>query len=415
MKKINNNSLLHKILQYILVFTIILECNSIYSQIYECHLTIRLIMTVIAIISIIFLIMSKKIKMCKPILFFIIYDILCSIIMLTNTDSFSGNGIIILVFLIFLPLLLIYLSNLTKEEFKNLLTKFVNVILVLSVISLIFYILILVFKLKPTNTIKIIWGIPYSSIDSYCNIYFNTQDVWWITGTSLMRNTGIFSEAPMYAFILIVALIFNNLLNFENTKSNLLKTMVLFITMLTTISVTGIICSIIIIAANIKKYVLDMKPCYRKWFVISLVTVIICMIPIGLSFLSKKMNTSSAIHRNMDIEIGIDTFFESPIIGHGINHERATEIDYENGYGYSNAIIPVITDGGILLSVIYVMPIALLIIYGIKRRKINYLIFSLVFIILLFTTLAQYRLIMLLLIAISYCMVYNNCLAERNV
>lgn len=415
MKKIDNDSLLYKILQYILVFTIILECNSIYSQIYGCHLIIRLVMTVIAIISIIFLIIPKKIKIHKPILFFIIYDILCVIMMLINTDSLSGNGIITLVFLIFLPLLLIYLSNITKEEFKNLLTKFVNVVVVLSVISLIFYILILLLKLKPTTTIKIVWGKPYTLIESYYHLYFNTQDVWWLTGKSLMRNTGIFCEGPMYALILVVALIFNNLLNFKNTKSNLLKTIILFITMLTTISVTGIICSIIIIATNIKKYVLDMKKSYRKWFVISLLIVIICMIPIGLNFLSKKMNTSSAIHRNMDIEIGLNTFLEKPLIGHGINHERATEIDYENGYGYSNTIIPVITDGGILLGAIYIIPIVLLIIDGVKKRKINYLTFSLVFIILLFTTLIQYRLIMMLLISIIYCIIYNDYLVEENV
>lgn len=411
--KNTKSKIYYEIFQYLLVIMIILECNSVYSQIYGYHLKIRTIITGIAIGSIIILLMSKKIKLYKTIATFIIYDILCSAIMLINTDSFSGKGIIILVFLIFLPLLLIYLSNLTKTEFNNLLKKFVNVVVVLSAISLMFWILILLFKLKSTGTIKVVWGQPYSLIQTYYYLHFNTQDVWWITGTSLMRNTGIFTEAPMYSLILIVALVFNNLLNFENTKSNFIKTLILFMTIITTISVTGIICSIIIIATNRKRYLLSMEKRYRIFFIFSLMVIIICMIPLGVNLLSKKLNTSSATHRNMDVKNGFNIFLEKPLLGHGINHERATEDDYENGYGYSNTIIPVITDGGIILGILYILPFALVIIKGIKNRKKNYLIFSLIFAILIFTTLIQYRLVMIFLICISYCMVYNNYSVEK--
>lgn len=412
MVKLKNKNVFCEILQYIFVIIIILECNSVYSQIYGYHLMIRSIMTVIASGCIFFQIILKKIKIYKSLFVLIIYDVICSIIMFINTDNLSGKGIVVLDFLLFLPLMLIYISNLTKKEFRNLLQKFINVVIFLSIISLVFWISILVFKLKPTGTVKLVWAQPYSLIPSYYNLYFNTQDVWWITGTSLMRNTGIFAEAPMYAAILISALIFNNILDFENTKSNLIKTIILFITMITTISVTGIICSIIIIASNIKKYILAMRKNYREVFISLLLIVIICMIPLSYNFLLKKMNTASANHRNMDIKIGMETFFEKPLIGYGINHERATELEYENGYGYSNTIIPVITDGGIVLCIIYIFPIFLLIINGIKRRKANYLMFSLIYMILLFTTLIQYRLIMMLLISIGYYLAHNDYFIE---
>lgn len=414
MKKLKDNKLFCEILQYLLVIIVILECNSIYSQIYGCHLIIRLTITALACAILVFFILSKEIKIDKKIIFFIIYDILCSGLMLINTNNFSGFGVIILVFLIFLPLLLIYLSNLTKEELKSLFKKFVNVVIAISVVSVIFWLVILVFKLKPTNYIKIVWGKPYSIIPSYYNIYFNTQDVWWITGESLMRNTGIFTESPMYSAVLVVALIFNNLLNFENTKINFVKTIILFVTMISTISVTGIICSIIIIAANTKKYILAMKKIYRKIFIICLLIMIICMTPIGVEFLAKKLETSSAGHRNMDIKNGFKVFLEEPLLGHGINHERKTEKNYEIGYGYSNTIIPVITDGGIVLSAIYVISLISLIVEGVKCKKSNYLVLCSIFVILLFTTLIQYRLIMMFLISIIYCMGCNNNFLERN-
>lgn len=401
MKKIINNELLCEILQYLLMFIIILESNSIYAQIYGYHLIIRAVMVGMAILSLSFLMVLKKIKIHKSIIGFIIYDILCSIIMFINTDSISGKGVIALVFFMFLPLLQIYLSNLKKHEFKELLKKFVNIVIVLSLISLMFWIISAIFNiLKPTNIVKIVWAKPYSSIESYFNLHFYTQDVWWITDSPLIRNTGIFTEGPMYALILMIALIFNNLLCFEKTKSNLLKTIILFITMLTTISVTGIISAVIILAFNIKEYMLSLSRVKQKFFLVSLVILIIIMIPLGTILAIKKMNTGSAIHRNMDIQIGLKNFLEKPILGHGVNHERSTESDYENGYGYSNSIIPVLTDGGITLTLIYIYPLVYLLIYSTVAKKYNWLCFGLIYSIILFTTLIQYRLSMMFMLAI---------------
>lgn len=419
MKKINKD-VLYEILQYLLMIIIIFECNSVYSQIYGIHLAIRAIMTGIAILSVILLIFLKKIKIHKQIsklvIGFIIYNILCSIIMFVNTESFSGKGIIVLVFLIFLPLLQIYLSNLTKDEVKKLLQKFVDIVIILSIVSLMFWVLSNVLSiLKPSNIVKILWGEPFSLIKSYFNLHFDTQDVWWITGTPLIRNTGVFTEGPMYAVILLVALMFNNFLCFENTKNNFIKTSILFITMITTISMTGVICASIIVAYSIIKNILLTNKLNKRLVTIIFIIAIIVIIPVAIFLLSKKMNTGSVAHRNMDIQIGLSAFAEKPILGYGVNHERATETDYNAGYGYSNTIIPVLTDGGLILAIIYTMPTVFLLIQSIKNRKNNHILFSLIYIIILFTTLIQYRLLMMLLININYLLLCNYHLKEREI
>ena len=88
MKKLNKE-LVRDVLQYLLMIIIVFECNSIYSQIYGKHLIIRAIMTCVAISLTILLINLKQIKINKQIsknvMIFIIYDVLCSIIMLVNT------------------------------------------------------------------------------------------------------------------------------------------------------------------------------------------------------------------------------------------------------------------------------------------------------------------------------------------
>lgn len=409
----NKNTKTYSLLQYLLITLLILESNSIYSQIYGSHLYIRTAIIIISTIIILIFILNKKTILHKKTLQFIAYVLFCSSFMIINTNSLNGEIIILLVFLLYLPLSLIYLSNLSTENFKDLLKKFVNVVIVLCLISLIFWILTALLNIiQPTGKIKAVWARPYSTFDTFFYLHFNTQEVWWITGLPLIRNTGIFTEGPMYAFVLIVALIFNNIICFENTKSNFMKNVILCATMISTISITGIICAILIVLPNIKKYALFMKKSYRAFLMVSLILMVICTIPIGLNFLSKKMNTASATHRNMDIKIGIDIFSEKPILGYGINHEREDENDYENGYGYSNAIIPVLTDGGMLLGAIYILPIYLLAIKGIKRRKINYILFSVVYTILLFTTLIQYRLLIIFLINIIFCITHNNYIIE---
>lgn len=399
-KKINN------ILQYIFVTLLILEANSIYSQIYGIHLYIRTAMIITSII-ILLIMLNKKSIIYKKVFRFVIYDFFCSLILMLNTDNFNGKIIILFVFILYLPLCLIYLTNLSKQNLIDLLTKFVNVVTILSLMSLFFWGMSSIFNiLKPTGTINVVWAKPYSIFDNFFYLHFNiyTQDVWWITGFPLARNTGIYTEGPMYAFILIIALLFNNLLCYKRNKSNLIKTIILFVTMLSTISVTGVTCAVIIIILN---FLINIKN-KKKALICLICMVIICifLLPFGINIFNKKSQTGSAKHRNLDIKNGIETFMESPIMGNGILHERPTENESEIGYGYSNTIVPVLTDGGILLGVIYIYPAIALLFRCFKENKYElrkYYVLILVYAIILFTTLVQYRLSMMFLISIIYC------------
>lgn len=410
--RIYKNTKIYNFLEYLLVTLLILESNSVYSQIYGIHLFTRAAMIIVSSIITLLFILNKKNVLYKDIIKFIIYVFICSLCMFFNTNNIKGKIIILLVFVLYLPLTLIYLCNLSREDFINLLKKFVNVVIVLCLISLIFWSLSSILNiLQPTGKIKVVWGKPYSTFDTFFNLHFNTQDVWWITGEPLMRNTGIFTEGPMYAFVLIIALIFNNLLCFENTKSNLIKTVILFITMLSTISVTGIICALFIIISNLICYLSNKN---NKLFWITVTSILIIFIiasPLCINILNKKLQTGSAIHRKADIKNGIEAFIETPILGKGILHDRPTEEEYENGYGYSNTIIPVLSDGGIVLGVIYVFPIILFVFKSFKEyreNKIKCIVLTLIYIIILFTTVIQYRLSLMFLISIIYCFSVNT-------
>lgn len=390
------------VLEYILNLCIILEMNSVYSQIYGLHKIIRACMVIVACFSLLILLLLRRNKLTKKNAIVILIDYLISIIMYFNTNSVTGKGVILLVFDFFLPLMYLYLDKLSKKEIINFLKKMVNVIVVLCCISLVFYFLSTIIKvLKPTNTIKILWAKPYSEIDSFFYIHFNTQVIYWVTNSPLMRNTGIYTEGPMYALILVIGLMLNCLIINEKNKYNYIKSLIISITAITTFSFTGILCTGIILLI----YVFDLyqRLNKRKKYVMIIVsfTIAIILIPLIISFIEKKMITTSASHRKMDFINGIEIFEDSPFIGKGINHKKPDELNPEEGYGYSNAIIPVITDGGIVLLLFYIIPSIKVLIFSIKNRYKKYILFEITFFILLITSQFQYRMLMILMILLQ--------------
>lgn len=404
MKKINiKKETIMNILEYILVFFIILESNSVFSQLYKLHTIIRISFVGLSSICLVLLLILMKVKINKQFLNFLSFDTIICLILLLNTKSIIGIGIIVLVFLIFLPLLYLYFQNIDRERINNILRKFVNIVIILCCVSLIFYLLSSILDiLKPSGTIRILWGKPYSEIETFYYLHFNIQEVYWITGNSIIRNTGIYTEGPMYALIILLALIFNSLIIPSNNKKSYIKSLILAITMITTFSVTGIICTLIAVFNYAINMIKNANKNKRKVLISIMVLIFILALPFGINLIEKKFETNSASHRQTDIINGFNSFIENPIIGKGINHERADELTPEVGYGYSNAIIPIMTDGGILLLFSYLSSSCLLLIHSIKKKKYNYLLFLIIFFILLFTTLFPYRLTMILLLLLQY-------------
>ena len=101
MNKIKLSSKFNSFLQYILLTIILIECNSVYSQLYRYHYYIRGSLIAIAIlILLIFLVLGNKKKQVntKILLNSIFYVLACSFIMLLNSDKLNGKIIIILIF-----------------------------------------------------------------------------------------------------------------------------------------------------------------------------------------------------------------------------------------------------------------------------------------------------------------------------
>jgi hypothetical protein len=260
---------------------------------------------------------------------------------------------------------------------------------------LFFYFIGSCFNLISTNvTLSIEWG-GNTLINGYSFFHFNTQNTSFF-GKNILRNTGIFVEGPMYALQLIFGYVFTL---FDSKKIINKLSVVYFVTLLSTLSITGIIIFLII---TFYKY---LKITTRKISLIFTPIILIILAFIIFVLIENKAKSNSYSIRGDDIRVAMITLKNSPIFGDGyLNNDVA--ISNMSGFrlyntGLSSSFVIVLIHGGIYLSVIYLIPIIFVILKSFKYK--NYFVFSIgiLQILLYFTTTFQYTNLMMMLIAFN--------------
>ncbi|HGY9658803.1 TPA: O-antigen ligase domain-containing protein, partial [Streptococcus pneumoniae] len=237
--------------------------------------------------------------------------------------------------------------------FSALLSKFVNVVVILAIFSLFFWIFgTLLNVVHPTSTVINQWS-GGQLINSYYNLYFETQQMIFF-GFRIIRNSGIFAESPIWGLILSIAYVIDFLiLKFDkNSKRN-----IIILTMLSTISTTGII----IVGLAILYKIMTTSRWMTKLLLLPVT------LSLGLSLLlllAEKSETVSANLRVDDYNIGFIVWKASLWIGHGLNNGilaiQSHISTFTRNLGYSNTLFVILAQGGLLLFLIYFSPMILL-------------------------------------------------------
>ena len=227
-KKIDNIGTL--ILEYLIWIFIILDFNTVFLYNGGTHYY-----TLIASGLILFSLCTKQ-RLSIPknaLLYIAIY--LCYMI-LWNILAYKlyFNAEFVERFLVFMPLIWIYIYNI--KDLETFLRKFSNIIIVLAVLSLIFWSLGTIMKLLDTPYLsKMYWGFDnnrYVTVKNYFNLYFETSHNYEIFGINTARNDGIFCEGPMYAAVLVLAQAYEF---FYSKTLNIKRIVILTIATITTI------------------------------------------------------------------------------------------------------------------------------------------------------------------------------------
>ena len=318
----------------ILMFFLIINTNSIYVNIEDGY-SFKEYITILIVVSFLCKIILYRIsrEMFNKIL--ILLGVYYSIIIMISTINFSKFSINnVLYYFMSFPLILVILI-LSNEQNQ------------LNIIS-------------PTDYLINKWSDGGVAV-SYYNIYFETQRIS-VMDNAIIRNSGIFAEAPMWNLILSIAIMIQTLFFGRNNY----KTFILVLTILSTISTTGIYIIGLIIAYKI---IFEVSG-WKKYITLILVPILL----LGLSFIwENKSETASASIRFDDYKAGIQAWFDNVFFGSGfLNGLRVIESYMDTtiraNLGYSNSLFVILAQGGIILFILYLLPMLIILL----NRKYSY-------------------------------------------
>lgn len=288
---------------YILIFMLIAISGINYFYLLKPFITITFILSLL-------ILLSRKIKINISETFFIFILVLLEILQ----GIFFGNFEIIPIVGLFLRIATAYI--IVKILYQSFITKFVNTIIFLSLISLPFFILCYNSQFvdymlsNVTPFFKPVFEYNNPIYDIHPNVILYTFSAGVIYEN--IRNSGPFYEPGMFAVFLNFALLLNII---RQKKLINIKNLILIITIITTFSTSGYIAFFLIVAG----YFLNFKQIKSIFFFI-IISSFALYLYMNISFLSEKVNDNIDAKETTTSRFGsffadINYIKQSPIIG----------------------------------------------------------------------------------------------------
>lgn len=293
-------------------------------------------------------------------IFFAIYLFIYGIIDPTKKINYFAYMTIFILFL--------YMSFIDRSEIKKILLAYSNLIFIIAVISLFFWVLGTRLNIiHSTNTIASVWSdsgqILYKP--SYYNLYFETQ----ADNLNFLRNSAIYTESPMAGVNFSFAFLIDS---FLSKREKIIKLIIFIFAIFSTHSTTAYMVAILTVLFKLLFY---KNKTIRKLIRL----IVILLIPIVLFgiflMLKSKFSSFSGGIRSDDYKVGFQIWKNYPIFGCGFNNDNIIR-SYMGSWrivnnGFSNSITYVLATGGIYLEIIYITMFLRGLLISIKSRNIN--------------------------------------------
>lgn len=294
-------------------------------------------------------------------------------------------------------LCVLYLSLLkTREEKSRLVLYLSDIIVTLSFVSLVLYILGTLFGfLSPTQEVRVWWAEEEKLVNTYFHLLYEAQEINFF-GHTFMRNCGIFPEAPGFAAFLAVSLSAELFLRKKVSYSRLV---VLSLTCVTTFSAKALLLAA---AAFYLKFLLwDKKGRVIVALKLSGAAVAAAFAAI---ILWDKAQSNSFYIRLDDFKAALATFVQNPIFGAGYYNDSAVIANFEYAYRYNDGLsmglAVLAAQGGLWLTLFYLLSAVKAVFCVEKRERLSMLAFALIFFGMLFITNMPFA--MLTIFIVSY-------------
>lgn len=388
-----------RLFQWLFAMLTVISMQSVYTK--QVNINFELYFIILNSMILLFLIASRHIELKVPrsIMWMILisnvsFFIVTGFRIMTNIQqtNISANLQIVVLFTIYFDLVIVYFTN-VKDSVLIFLKDTLSVIVLLAYISLFFYVFGQSFGLiRSTGTVQIEWGGRHQ-ITSWWGMHFNPQ------GSSYKqfihgRNTGIFSEAPQYAFLLCYGLLVEL---YIKSKVSIKNVFILIFTIFTTVSTTGAIIGIASVGFKFYLYRPKSKALqYVKTILLPFIFITTFWMIIDL-YNEKATFGNSAMIRSNNNKIAWSNFLKSPLIGIGFKSDTIGV-----GGGNTSTVTQVLQEGGLLFLIFYFFPFVKNILLFYKRRTFNVSIFISMYFILLIPTVMTYTQFSVTVVAYLY-------------
>lgn len=380
--------------EYLLMLMIILEFNTPYI---EFPVVVK-IQNIFIVFSSIVLIYSNRHQVSSANFLFIAALLIGAIIPLLNVYSGRITSFI-KIYYVFFPLFLTLIFSYSNDEGGGyeLLNKFSNIVIVLTAISLFFWLFGSILGIISSSAL-----IPNSwasdrFITTYYGLYFETQELEATAGTmSIIRNSGIFNEAPMHNMILCVSL---SIELFVCRNLRFKRIIIIVIAIFTTISTTGLI--FLFVTFFIKGYFSLSSKLKLQMILLLPLLLLVSLIAISNVLENKKeLSDGSYNSRSKDIVKCIEVGMENPIFGSGIMHKHDSSERFN--YGYSNSLFGVFAHGGIYFLLLYLASFFFIPIWVyLKEKDLQFPMLVLSYFLLFTFTVSQYNILTIFMVSFS--------------
>ena len=303
-----------------------------------------------------------------------------------------------------------YLRGTIKDVFRY----YVNVILLIALISIFFWITASTLKwFRASAPWYIYWG-KDRRVWSFYGLYFHWQNDFFIHGHRFYRNIGIFCEAPMYSLHLTTALMLDLLLNTRKSRFRWFRVIWLAGTVLTTFSITGYLFVMVLFVVDIYASLLvryrsedpEIKEQAKKWL-IAVTGLGIVLGGVAFSLVVDKLASRSGGSRMEDYNNGYKGWRDNVFFGAGFGDIEARQRYaswrrlHRSESGFTNSPMAVLCEGGIWFFLCYYIPFMYDIIVTMNRRDWRATFCILLFVFIFVTTTMEHSCLMLAFLALS--------------
>ena len=274
----------------------------------------------------------------------------------------------------FLQLLaIIVYCFLVENSMVDTLKKYTDIVLLIAMISLFFWLFGSTLKMfDPTGYLYTSWtGNDFlHRAPSYYGIYFETQwaDFFGIV-RGMIRNTAIFTEAPMCSFVFTTAFSAELLLNQEVNKR---RCGILMAAIISTLSTTGY--TAVILAVGLRFAFSKSRSVSATVFkMIALPVAAVVGSTILICLIEEKLGTGSGVTRIDDFAAGFKAWLDAPIFGNGYGNmasiQRHMSSFRRGNTGFSNSPMVILAYGGVYLFIPYLAMVSWYMIRLVRRRQ----------------------------------------------